>query len=108
MPLETEIDWISKKGEGYGREIIGLLIAFVLGLGSIGGAIASNNFGLVILGLGAIIFGGVLMWQGNQTVEKAKHVAWTKEALRDYDRSRSRKRRGNGAKRKPRRVRKPS
>lgn len=30
------------------------------------------------------------MWYGNQLVEKAKHVAWTKEALREHERAKTR------------------
>jgi ABC-type multidrug transport system fused ATPase/permease subunit len=85
FPLTTEIDWIRKKTQGYLIQVFGiflivlaiLLPVFLLFLGVPSGGLTTTLIVLVVA--------FVVIWYGNQLVAKAKHVAWTKEALREHD-----------------------
>jgi hypothetical protein len=60
---------------------------FVFFLAALSGLDAAS--GLFLAGLCSLVGLGVA-WYGNQLVEKAKHIAWTKEALSEYERARTR------------------
>jgi hypothetical protein len=72
------------KAQGLGIQILG----FLMFLGSVVLGVASLPYretgGLVIAGILFFLSIG-LMWYGGQLRDKAKHIAWTQEALRRYD-----------------------
>lgn len=89
--METEAEWIKRKSKGYALEIIGILIVLFFGLGAMAGGIANGNIGGGVgAGLAFMIIGGIIAWYGGQLVAKAKQIAWTKQALREYDATGSR------------------
>jgi hypothetical protein len=98
LPLKTEIDWAKKKTRGYLLQVLGLVIIIVGGIGSIllsataclmGFGCSQAFWGPWVYGvLLSFVVGLAVAWYGNQLVEKAKHVAWTKEALREHEANR--------------------
>jgi|SRR5208282_1098055 len=94
LPLETEIDWATKRVRGYMLIVAGFVIAIpVAGYIVITNATfrSSNSFETAaIVPVAFFVVGVWLMWYGNQLVEKAKHVAWTKEALREHEQAKTR------------------
>ena len=94
LPLETEMDWASKQARGYAYMFLGVILVFV-GIGAfflvlvvLADQESWRDAALLIALIVAIplaLIGCGLAWYGNQLYEKAKHVAWTKEALREHD-----------------------
>jgi hypothetical protein len=81
---QTEREWIGKKANGLAVIFVGVIV-FVMSIflaivsipaGGVVGIVVSIPLFLISLGL---------IWYGGQLWDKAKHIAWTHEALREYD-----------------------
>jgi len=91
MPFETEADWIRRKSQGQVEELLGVFIIVAGGAISFAAAAsysccdATVPDTIILLYFVVFIFCCVLIWHGSQLIAKAKHIAWTKEAMREYD-----------------------